>query len=177
MDDTGTYRAVALRLPELVRRCSARTRCGAACDDPNDIVPHEHRRDLRGLFVFAAWLNMAGFRAVSTQDVVVTVDGVPRIRHRSWISTKSLGSGLFEGEKLAFEGNERICPGLGAIGRNIASMGVVTPAWAKERTIPTCPMSARSAAPCSIRRRGGPWIRWRHFSTACRTTRSGRRGR
>ena len=68
--------------PRLVRRCSAQYQVwGTRSDDPNDIVPHEHRRDLRGLFVFAAWLNMAGFRAVSTQDVVVTVDGVPRIRH------------------------------------------------------------------------------------------------
>jgi hypothetical protein len=134
MDDKGTYRAVALRLPEARQALLGPYQVwGTRSDDPNDIVLHEHRRDLRGLFVFAAWLNMAGFRAVSTQDVVVTVDGVARIRHFIVDLTKSLGTGLFDGEKLAFEGNEGMYPGLGAIGRNIASMGVVTPAWAKEK--------------------------------------------
>jgi hypothetical protein len=129
-----TYRAVATRVPESRGAILGPYQVwGTRRDDPNDTVPHERRRDLRGLFVFAAWLNFAHFRAVTTQDIVTTVDGVPRIRHYIVDLTKSLGSGLFDGEKLSWEGNETILPSAGAIFKSIAGLGVVTPAWMREK--------------------------------------------
>jgi len=38
-------------------------------DDPNDFIPHEHRRELRGLRVMAAWLNHFDTKANNTINV------------------------------------------------------------------------------------------------------------
>ena len=42
---------------------------------PNDIVPHEHRRELRGARVFGAWLNHDDSRGVNSLDMLETTDG------------------------------------------------------------------------------------------------------
>ncbi len=45
---------------------------GTRPDDPNDIVPHENRRELRALRVFGAWTNLTDMKAGNTLDTVVT---------------------------------------------------------------------------------------------------------
>ncbi|MFQ5628532.1 MAG: hypothetical protein ACE5I1_07210 [bacterium] len=42
---------------------------GTRKDDPNDFIPHQHRRELRGLRVMAAWLNHFDTKANNTLDV------------------------------------------------------------------------------------------------------------
>jgi hypothetical protein len=127
-----TYRAVATRLPEGRGALLGPLQVwGTRRDDPNDTVPHEHRRDLRGLFVFEAWVNNANTRAVGTQDILTTAGGITRIRHYLIDFTRSLGSGVQNGPKLAWEGNEPVVPKLGTIGQNIVGMGIATPAWMK----------------------------------------------
>ena len=54
---------------------------GTRSDDPNDIVEHEHRRDLRGLNVFCAWLNHSDSRAINTLDSLVEEDGRRFVKH------------------------------------------------------------------------------------------------
>jgi hypothetical protein len=54
---------------------------GTRADDPNDVVRHEHRRDLRGLFVFAAWVNHNDSRAINTKDALIEENGVAFIKH------------------------------------------------------------------------------------------------
>ena len=129
-----TYRAVATRLPEARGSLLGPFQIwGTRRDDPNDTVPHEHRRDLRGLGVFEAWVNNANARAVGTQDILTTIGGVTRIRHYLIDFTRSLGSGVLGGPKLAWEGNEPVLPPLNEIGRNITGMGIRTPPWMKAK--------------------------------------------
>ena len=68
----GSYRIVASRALEGIPVGPFRY-YGTRPHDPNDIVPHEHRRELRGLRVFAAWLNHVDTKPGNSLDTLVTV--------------------------------------------------------------------------------------------------------
>jgi hypothetical protein len=72
---------------------------GTRPDDPNDVLPHEHRRELRGLRVFSAWLNHDDSRAVNTQDSVVTEAARRYIKHYLIDFGSTLGSGSVMAQK------------------------------------------------------------------------------
>jgi len=79
-DADGTYRAVAGRLvPGKV--VGPFKYYGSRRDDPNDLVPHEHRRSLRALKVFGAWTNLVDMKAGNTLDTVVEENGRSIVRH------------------------------------------------------------------------------------------------
>ena len=42
---------------------------GVRQDDANDVIAHEHRRELRGLYVVSAWMNHADMKAENSLDV------------------------------------------------------------------------------------------------------------
>ena len=54
---------------------------GTRSDDPNDLVPHEDRRELRGLYVFCAWLNHTDAKASNSYNALVTENGVQFVKH------------------------------------------------------------------------------------------------
>ena len=54
---------------------------GTRPDDPNDVIPHEHRRELRALKVFGAWTNLVDLKALNTMDTLITENGQARVRH------------------------------------------------------------------------------------------------
>lgn len=78
---------------------------GMRPDDPNDIFPHEHRRELRGLSVFAAWLNHDDSRSINTLDVLVPEGSRSTIRHYLLDFGSTLGSGSTQAQ-TARAGNE-----------------------------------------------------------------------
>jgi hypothetical protein len=76
----GRYRAVAAR--GLRGRTIGGFRYyGTRPDDPNDVVPHEHRRELRALKVFGAWTNLVDMKAGNTLDTVIEENGRSVVRH------------------------------------------------------------------------------------------------
>ena len=76
----GTYRVIAGRLlPGKI--LGPFQYAGTRPDDPNDIVPHEHRRELRALRVFGAWTNLTDLKAQNTLDTLVTENGRAIVKH------------------------------------------------------------------------------------------------
>jgi hypothetical protein len=80
---------------------------GTRPDDPNDIFPHEHRRELRGLSVFAAWLNHDDSRSVNSLDTLVRDGSRSIIRHHLIDFGSTLGSGSTQAQTTR-AGNEYI---------------------------------------------------------------------
>jgi hypothetical protein len=66
---------------------------GTRPDDPNDIVPHEHRRELRAARVFGAWLNHDDSRGVNSLDMLETTNGRAWVKHYMFDFGSVLGSG------------------------------------------------------------------------------------
>jgi hypothetical protein len=107
----GSYRAIAARaVPG--RPLGGFKYYGTRPDDPNDIVPHEHRRELRALKVFGAWTNLTDMKAGNTLDALVTApDGRGIVRHYLQDVGSTFGTGANaphdydEGWEHLFEGD------------------------------------------------------------------------
>jgi hypothetical protein len=128
LDPERGYRAVATRAPSRWKGLLGPYQVyGTRSDDPNDIVPHEHRRDLRGLFVYCAWLNHNFMRAMNTLDALVEDGGTPHIRHYLADFTTTLGSGG-DRPKSAWQGNDPMYD-RGRTAKNVVGMGIYTPRW------------------------------------------------
>ena len=100
---------------------------GTRSDDPNDVVPHEHRRELRGLRVFAAWTNHDDTRAQNTQDSWVEARGLRFARHYLMDFGSAFGSAGFDVQPpdLGFQ----YWLDLDEVKRNALSFGLRTPAY------------------------------------------------
>ncbi len=88
----GKYRVLASRFADGKPLGNFRY-YGTRPDDPNDIVPHEHRRELRGARVFGAWLNHDDSRGVNSLDMLVGKPGRRFIQHYMFDFGSMLGSG------------------------------------------------------------------------------------
>jgi hypothetical protein len=98
-------------------------------DDPNDLVPHEHRRELRGYGVFAAWLNQFDALAINSLDTLVTQDAPPIkvVRHYFLDFGSTLGSGGAHPRQY-WEGHETLID-TAVIKGQMLSFGFVPAKW------------------------------------------------
>jgi hypothetical protein len=96
--DDGTHRVLASKFIPGTHVGEFRFH-GTRPDDPNDIFPHEHRRELRGYRVFSAWLNHDDSRATNTYDSFVGSPESGYIKHYLLDFGSCLGSATVEPQK------------------------------------------------------------------------------
>ena len=100
---------------------------GTRKDDPNDLVPHELRRELRGLRVIASWYNHVDVKEVNTYDTYVTVEDRSFVKHYFMDFGSTVGSGDFVngpcrvGYEYMFDGS--------AMGKTLVTLGKWERPW------------------------------------------------
>ena len=109
----GRVRAVAVATPKGIE-AGAFDFKGRREDDPNDRIPHQHRRSLRANRILAAWTGAAAMSAADTQDVWVAHGGRHFVRHyfrdfsatfgASWIDLK----GPWQGDERIFDFSRQV---------------------------------------------------------------------
>jgi hypothetical protein len=102
---------------------------GVAEGDPNDRLAHERRRSVRGMWIFAAWLDNIDVRPLNTLDafVPVTPDGLGYVKHY-WIDFgTALGSSGGLPKPPAY--GRAYAVDWGRIGRRALSLGAYEEPW------------------------------------------------
>ncbi|MGD2217315.1 MAG: hypothetical protein PVJ64_11175 [Gemmatimonadales bacterium] len=98
---------------------------GVRADDPNDWYRHEFRRELRGLYVVASWLNHVDMRFANTLDVFIDPPGY--VRHYLIDFAATLGSGTIRSHRPR-EGTEYNFDIWASLGRAL-SFGFLKMGW------------------------------------------------
>jgi hypothetical protein len=122
----GKYRATLSRFAE-GRPVGYFKYYGTRPDDPNDIHPHEHRRELRGNRVFSAWLNHDDSRGINTLDMLEGPKGRQNIRHYMFDFGSIMGSGSTMAQ-VPRAGNEYILEWGPAL-KTLATFGLYVRPW------------------------------------------------
>jgi hypothetical protein len=128
----GTYRVIASRRLPGTPLGGFRF-YGTRPDDPNDVFPHEHRRELRGYGTFAAWLNHVDAKSINSLDVLVTENDRAYVRHYLLDFGSTLGSAAV-GPRAHWEGHEYLVEPR-EIGRGILGFGFYRKPWRTKSVI------------------------------------------
>ncbi|UCF62905.1 MAG: hypothetical protein JSW33_09995 [bacterium] len=103
---------------------------GIRKDDLNDFIPHEDRRELRGLRIFAAWLNHFDTKDGNSLDMYVTENEKSFVRHYLIDFGATLGSAS-KGPNFLWRGYQYdVDPGV--ILSNIFTLGLYVRPWEKQ---------------------------------------------
>jgi hypothetical protein len=129
----GSYRALASKLIKGKPK-GGFTFSGVRRDDPNDIIPHELRRDVRALRVFSAWLEHNDIRVGNTLDMFVEEGGRKFVKHYLIDFGSTLGSDSVQPNVPEVGREYRL--DLNEAARVLFTAGVYQPKWRDEKSDP-----------------------------------------
>ncbi len=125
-DVDGRYRVVASRflsgkpLGEWEYR-------GRRKDDPEDLIPHQHRREIRGMYTIDAWLNHTDCSARNNLDMWVTEGGRSFVRHHLIDFSGCMGSASIAAQSP--RGGSEYLLDYGTVAINLVTLGLKPPRW------------------------------------------------
>lgn len=102
---------------------------GTRRDDPNDTVPHEHRRDLRGMHMACAFVDHDDSRSINTLDVLADGPSGKYVRHYQLDFGSTLGSGSDKVNSPRSGGEYLFAWKEAAV--QLATFGLAVPRWAR----------------------------------------------
>lgn len=124
----GKYRATAsLSLPG--KTIGPYRYFGTRSDDPNDTVPHEHRRDLRGMHLACALVNHDDSRSINSVDVLTEGPAGKYVKHYQLDFGSTLGSGS-DKVNSPRSGGEYLFSWKSSLVQ-LLSVGLAVPRWAR----------------------------------------------
>lgn len=102
---------------------------GTRDGDPNDVIPHEDRREVRGMYVLCAWVSHPDAREQNTLSVWIEVPGEGGYVRHALIDWGD-GFGLFwPSEEQTRRSGHAYGVDFGQIGTDFVTLGTITRPW------------------------------------------------
>jgi hypothetical protein len=114
---------------------------GTRADDPNDVINHDDRRELRGARLLAAWLDHFDSREQNSMDTWIAADGAPDdsspgfVRHYILDTSDCLGS-EWAWEPISRRLGMSYVLDWGDVGRDFVTLGIGTRPWERVQRSP-----------------------------------------
>lgn len=122
----GSYRVVASRMLE-GKALGEWLYNGRRKDDPEDLIPHELRREIRGLYAINAWTNHTDCSARNTLDMYVTDGGRSFVRHYLIDFSGCLGSASIAAQTP--RGGNEYFVNFGSITKSLVTLSLMPFKW------------------------------------------------
>jgi hypothetical protein len=111
---------------------------GTRSDDPNDVIPHEDRRDLRGARLIAAWLHHFDAREQNSMDSWMAVDKANPESSPGWVKhyyldTSDCFGSLWDWDGISRRMGDSYILDFADIGTDFITFGAIERPWERKK--------------------------------------------